>query len=49
MPPTTRPVLRSARGYGIRHLLCVRQPDSKGPLREIDEFGAITGFDEIMP
>jgi putative hydrolase of the HAD superfamily len=43
------PVLRSAHGYGIRHLLCVRQPDSRGPLREIEEFPAITCFDEIYP
>lgn len=43
------PVLRSAHKYGIRHLLCVRQPDSRGPVREIDEFPAITHFDEVMP
>ena len=43
------PVLRSAHHYGIRHLLCVRQPDSKGPPRDIEEFPAITCFDEIMP
>ncbi|MFP5507007.1 MAG: HAD-IA family hydrolase, partial [Gammaproteobacteria bacterium] len=43
------PVLRSAHGYGIRHLLCVRQPDSQGPLREIEEFPAIGRFDEIFP
>lgn len=43
------PVLHSAQGYGIRHLLCIRQPDSKGPTRDITEFPAITCFDEIMP
>lgn len=43
------PVLHSARGYGIRHLLCVRQPDSKGPKRDITEFPCIDRFDEIMP
>lgn len=43
------PVLHSAQGYGIRHLLCIRQPDSQGPMRDITEFPAITCFDEIMP
>lgn len=43
------PVLHSAHSYGIRHLLCVRQPDSKGPLRDIEEFPAISTFDEIFP
>jgi 5'-nucleotidase len=43
------PVLRAAREYGVRHLLCIRQPDSKGPQRDIDEFPAIHRFDEIFP
>jgi 5'-nucleotidase len=43
------PVLRTARRYGIRHLLAVRRPDSRSPAREISEFPAIDGFDEIMP
>lgn len=43
------PVLRSAQGYGIRHLLCITRPDSKGPARVIEEFPAIGCFDEIMP
>ncbi|MFN2308945.1 MAG: GMP/IMP nucleotidase [Gammaproteobacteria bacterium] len=43
------PVLRAARDYGIRHLLCVRQPDSRGPHREIAEFPALNQFDEIFP
>lgn len=42
-------VLRSARDYGIRYLLAVLQPDSKGPLREVLEFEAIGHFDEIIP
>ena len=42
------PVLRSARRYGIRHLLAVRHPDSKGPPREVDEFPAIEGFHELL-
>ena len=43
------PVLRSAHSYGIRHLLCIRQPDSKGPERDIDEFPCIGNFAEIFP
>ncbi|WP_346838066.1 GMP/IMP nucleotidase [Microbulbifer sp. SAOS-129_SWC] len=41
-------VLAAARDYGIAHLLCIRQPDSQGPLREITDFPAIHQFDEIM-
>jgi len=42
-------VLSSAREYGIRHLLSIRQPDSQGPIRTITEFPAIDHFDEVMP
>ena len=42
-------VLRTARRYGIRHLLAVRRPDSRSPPREIDEFPVIDSFAEIMP
>ncbi|MEJ2396742.1 MAG: GMP/IMP nucleotidase [Gammaproteobacteria bacterium] len=42
-------VLRSARGYGIRWLLAVRNPDSKTPPRTIDEFEAIDSFSQILP
>ncbi|SEA14350.1 GMP/IMP nucleotidase [Microbulbifer marinus] len=41
-------VLAAARDYGIAHLLCIRQPDSRGPLRDIADFPAIHQFDEIM-
>ena len=41
-------VLRSARSYGIRYLLAVLQPDSKGPARDVGDFEAIHRFDEIM-
>ena len=43
------PVLRSARNFGIGHLLAVRRPDTKSPPREIDEFPAIHDFSEITP
>ena len=42
-------VLRTARDFGIRHILAVRKPDSKSPPRDVEEFQAINGFDEIMP
>ncbi len=41
-------ILDSAGEYGIRHLLCVHQPDSQQP-RRIDQYPAIEHFDEIMP
>jgi len=43
------PVLRSARGYGIAHLLAVHQPDSKQPDKDVGEFQAIRSFAEINP
>ncbi len=43
------PVLRSARNYGIARLLAVKQPDSRGPVRDFSEFPAIHDFREIMP
>jgi HAD superfamily hydrolase (TIGR01509 family) len=42
-------VLRSARGYGIRWLLSVRNPDSKTPPRTIEDFEAIESFSQILP
>lgn len=42
-------VLRSARDYGIAHLVSIIQPDSKRPPREITEFPAIDRFEEVMP
>ncbi|TCS68797.1 putative hydrolase of the HAD superfamily [Sulfuritortus calidifontis] len=43
------PVLRSARGYGIAHLLAVYQPDTRLPEKDVGEFTAIRRFGEIMP
>lgn len=43
-------VLRSAKTYGIAHLLAVRKPDSKQPPRESDaEFAMMEDFAGIMP
>ncbi len=43
------PVLRSARGYGIAHLLGVRRPDSTLPEKDVEEFEAIGSFRDILP
>jgi len=43
------PVLRSARNYGIAHLLAVRNPDSKLPEKDVGEFAAIRSFRDILP
>lgn len=45
----SRPVLEAARGYGIRWLIRVLRPDTRGPLREAEGFDAIHDFSEIMP
>ncbi len=42
-------VLRSAREYGIRHLLAVHQPDTKNPPKDVEEFEAIHHFRELLP
>lgn len=43
------PVLHSAREFGIRWLLAVYQPDTRGPDREVGDFDAIRSFDELLP
>lgn len=42
-------VLRSARGYGMGHLLAISFPDRQQPVREVDEFPAIEEFDVLLP
>ncbi len=42
-------VLRSARDYGIQHLVCITMPDSQKPRQHAGEFTGICHFDEIMP
>lgn len=42
-------VLRSARRFGIAHLLGVLRPDSRGPARDMQEFAMISGFLDILP
>lgn len=43
------PVLRSARNYGIRHLLAVYRPDTRLPDKDVGEFAAIRDFRDILP
>jgi len=43
------PVLRSARAFGICHLVAIRKHDTTQPARLISEFPAIEDFREIMP
>jgi putative hydrolase of the HAD superfamily len=43
------PVLRSADSHGIRHLLAIRQPDTRLPAKDTGEFPAIHRFSEVMP
>lgn len=45
----TERVLQSARDFGIRHLLCVQQPDSLSLRPTITRFPAFGHFDEILP
>lgn len=40
-------ILRAARDYGIGHLLAVRQPDSRGALRDTEEFDAVEDYREL--
>lgn len=42
-------VLKAGQDYGIAHLLCVRQPDSKTQSRYNLQFPAIDHFDDILP
>ena len=42
-------ILDSARQFGIRHLLCIRQPDSKKEPRVIESYPSVLHFDEVMP
>lgn len=42
-------VLRSARRFGIAHLLTISQPDSQQPARQCDEFLSLDDFADILP
>ena len=42
-------VLGSAQDYGIKHLLTIRQPDSKRPVRDDLRFNSIDNLMELVP
>ncbi|WP_277809946.1 GMP/IMP nucleotidase [Chromohalobacter canadensis] len=42
-------VLESAREYGIRYLLGIKQPDSQRPERELENFVALERFATLLP
>ena len=41
------PILRSAGRYGVAHLLAVRQPDSRGQLKDTEEFAAVEDYRDL--
>lgn len=42
-------VLKAARRYGIYQLICITEPDSKAIANRVDDFMAISDFDQILP
>jgi 5'-nucleotidase len=42
------PILRSARTFGISHLLAVRQPDSQGEAKHTEEFAAVEDYRTLI-
>jgi putative hydrolase of the HAD superfamily len=43
------PVLDAAREFGIRHLVCVRNPDTRQPPKDPRDYPAIDSFAELLP
>ena len=43
------PILRSARAFGVAHLLAVRQPDSQQPAKDSQEFAAVDDYRALLP
>ncbi|MBS7662406.1 GMP/IMP nucleotidase [Pseudomonas lalucatii] len=43
------PVLRSARAFGVGHLLAVRQPDSRQGPKNTEEFAAVEDYRALLP
>ena len=44
----TLPILRSARAFGVGHLLAVKQPDSKKAPKDTEEFEALEDYRELL-
>ncbi|MCH8536684.1 MAG: GMP/IMP nucleotidase [Alkalimonas sp.] len=42
------PILQAAQEFGIRHLLAVANPDSQQPSRLIEQFPAITDYQQLL-
>lgn len=42
------PILCAAREFGIAHLLAVENPDSKKPIREIEEFISVSDYRDFI-
>lgn len=42
------PILRSAGRFGIAHLLAVREPDSRRPAKDTEEFAAVGDYRELV-
>ncbi|MGY4878747.1 GMP/IMP nucleotidase [Vreelandella aquamarina] len=42
-------VLESAREFGVKHLLGIKQPDSQRPEKELQEFIALDTFAQLLP
>jgi putative hydrolase of the HAD superfamily len=42
------PVLDAARAYGIRHLVCIKQPDTQLPPKDTGNYPAIDSFAELL-
>ena len=44
----TLPILRSARDFGVAHLLAVKQPDSKKAPKDTEEFAALGDYRDLL-
>lgn len=42
-------VLASARRYGIGQVLAILRPDTTEPVRQLEGFDGVSGFEELMP
>lgn len=44
----TLPILRSAKAYGVNHLLAVKEPDSKKGAKDTGEFEAVDNYRDLI-
>ncbi|MNP72705.1 GMP/IMP nucleotidase YrfG [compost metagenome] len=44
----TLPILRSARDFGVAHLLAVREPDSRKGPKDTAEFAAVGDYRDLI-